>query len=164
MSCVAHRLLALFIVAVGLLTFFWPFVTTDPPVGGISRWSCLTIVEQMYKGALPTPACERCGEPSARVLLALPFTVLLDYLFMIAAATAACSGRSARLLMGIALLGAYSCLRSWGVGTRLAFEGKFFGFRQGHVHYSGLLAAHLVVLLALFLVAQDVLDESGRSR
>ena len=79
------RFLALSIVAAGILTFFYPFVTTDPPVAGAARWSSFGIVLQMYNGVLPAPVCERCGEPLIRTFLALPLLVTIEYFFMVAA-------------------------------------------------------------------------------
>jgi len=146
-----------------MVTFFYPFVTTDPPVAGAMRWSPFAIVLRMYSGVLPTPICERCGEPVVRALLALPFLVTVEYLFMMAAGVALCSLKSARVIIWIAAFGIYNCLRGeYGVGTRLEFEETFFGLsRSGHVHYGGLLAAHLVVMVALVLASLDLRDEQS---
>ena len=158
----ASRFIALAIVAAGILTFFWPLVTVDPPVAGTTRWSAFSIVLQMYNGVLPPPICERCGDPWVRALLALPFTIVLDYLFMAAAALILCLRMPARVVVWTTLLGGYNCLNGWRVGTRLAFEETFFGFsRNGRVHYGGLLAAQLVVLGALFLACLDLRDEES---
>jgi hypothetical protein len=157
------RFLALSIVAAGILTFFYPFVTTDPPVAGAARWSSFGIVLQMYNGVLPAPVCERCGEPLIRTFLALPLLVTIEYFFMVAAGLALCSNKSARLTVWIAAFGIYNCLRGeYGVATRLEFEGTFFGLsRSGHVVHGGLLAAHLVVMVALFLASLDLRDEAS---
>lgn len=158
-----NRLLVLLIVAVGFLTFFWPFVTVEPPVAGRSHWSCLEIEQQMYSGNLPTPACERCGEAEVRALVALPFTVALGYVCMVAAVGILCLSKPAKALIAIALLGTCTSLSFRSIGTRLEFQGTFFGIsRQGQVHSSGLFATHLVVFIALFLVALDMREkESG---
>jgi hypothetical protein len=145
------------------VTFFYPFVTADPPVAGAARWSPFGIVLQMYNGVLPAPVCERCGEPLIRTLLALPFLVAVEYFFMMAAGLALCSSKSARVTVWIAAFGVYNCLRGeYSVATRLEFEGTFFGLsRSGHVHYGGLLTAHLVVMVALLLASLDLRDEES---
>ena len=157
------RLLALSIVSAGILTFFYPFVTTDPTVAGAVRWSPFDIALQMFNGVLPAPACERCGEPLIRTLLALPFMVTIQYFFMMAAGVALCSHKSARVTIWIAAFGIYNCLRGeYGAATRQEFERTFFGLsRRGHVHYGELLAAHLVVMVAIVLTSLDLRDEES---
>lgn len=155
------RALALSIVTAGILTFFYPFITTDPPVARMTRWSCFDIVVQMYNGVLPFPICERCGEPVIRTLLALPFWVAVEYFLMVVALVFLCLRGPARVITWIAAGGAYINLRGR-LATRLEFEGTFFGLsRGGHVHYGGLLAAHLVVIVALFLASLDLRDEES---
>ncbi len=155
-----NRLLVALIVAFGFLTFFWSFISVEPPVAGKTRWSCLTIVQQMYRGTLPTPVCERCGEPEVRALVALPFTVALNYVCMAAALAAISLGKPAKTLIGIALFGTCSSLSFRSIATRLEFQGTFYGIsRQGHVHSINLFVAHVVVFVALFLVALDMRDK-----
>ncbi|HUB02152.1 MAG TPA: hypothetical protein VL983_05680, partial [Terriglobales bacterium] len=74
----------------GILTFFAPLVSTNPPVTQITRWSPFSIVRQMYLGKLPEPTCERCGEPAVRSLLALPVLVMAVYALMLLALFALC--------------------------------------------------------------------------
>jgi hypothetical protein len=157
------RALALSIVIAGILTFFYPFITTDPPVGSVTRWSCFDIVLQMYNGVLPPPICERCGEPIVRTLLALPFMVTVEYALLIAALLALSSTRPAKAIRGIVLFGVYAFFRGeWGTGTRMEFERTFFGLRRrGHVHYSGLLVTQLIVMAILFLASLDLRDEES---
>jgi len=157
------RALAFSIVIAGILTFFFPFVRTDPPVAGLARWSCLDIVLQVYNGLLPRPICERCGEPAVRVFFALPLTVTLEYVLLIVALLVLLSAKPAKILYGIVLFGVYLFLRGeWGIATRWGFEETFFGIsRRGHVHYSGLLVVHLVVMGVLFLACLDLRDEES---
>ena len=157
------RFIALSIVAAAILTFFWPLVTVDPPVAGTARWSAFSIVLQMYKGALPPPVCERCGEPWVRTLMALPLMVTVYYVLMVVSAAILCLRGPARVTTWIASVGAYICVGGeWRVGTRLEFEATFFGLsRGGQVHYGGLLAAHLVVMGTLFLASLGLRDEES---
>ncbi len=154
------RPLAIAIVIVGLLSFFWPLVKADPPVAGLGRCSCFQIVQRMYNGDLPDPICETCGEPRIRALLALPLTVDLNYVFILVAGLALGMSKPGTPLIWISLLGGYQCLRGWDVALKIEFEETFFGRSGlGHVHYSGLMATHLVVFGLLFLVALDLRDE-----
>lgn len=117
----------------------------------------------MYNGLLPRPICERCGEPAVRVFFALPLTVTLEYVLLIVALLVLLSAKPAKILYGIVLFGVYLFLRGeWGIATRWEFEETFFGIsRRGHVHYSGLLVVHLVVMGALFLACLDLRDEES---
>jgi len=155
------RFLALSIVAAGIFTFFWPLVTVDPPVAGTTRWSAFSIVFQMYNGVLPSPICERCGEPSVRALLALPLDFAAAYVLMAFMAIALSLRVPARVVMWFPLIWISVVIR-WRVGTRIEFEKTFFGISQhGSVHYGGLLTAHLVVMGALFLACLDLRDEES---
>ena len=157
----SSRFLAVLIAVGGLLTFFWPLVTTDPPVAGITRWSCFNIVVQMYNGVLPAPACERCGVPSVRAMLALPVNFAAGYVLMAFMATAVSLRVPAQLITWFPLIWISGAIK-WRSGTRMAFEATFFGSSgRGQVHYGGLLAANLMVMAALFLVALDLRDEES---
>jgi hypothetical protein len=50
---------ATLVIALGLLTFFFPLVTTDSSVAGITHWSSFDMVQQAYRGNLPAYRCER---------------------------------------------------------------------------------------------------------
>jgi hypothetical protein len=133
-----RRALAFFIVVAGIFTFFYSSVTTDPPIAGVVRWSPVNIVVQMHNGMLPSPVCERCGEPLVRSLLALPLSITVQYLLMGLALIVLCFRRSSKILISIAIVGIYTSLRGgWGVAARLEFLATFFGLsRRGHVHYT----------------------------
>jgi hypothetical protein len=117
----------------------------------------------MYKGVLPFPVCERCGEPSVRSLLALPLWITAQYFLMVLALVALCFRRSSKVLLTIAAVGIYEGVRGgWDVGTRLEFLGTFFGLsRSGHVHYGELLVAHVMVMGALLLVSLELRDQES---
>ena len=156
------RVLCLSIVTAGILTLFYPFVTTDPLVAGTARWSPFDIVLQMYNGVLPAPICERCGDPLIRTVLALPLIITVEYILMVVVLLALCFRMRTRITSGIAMAGGWIAFRGWGVATRLEFEGTFFGLsRAGHVHYGGLVAAHLVVMVALFFASLELRDEES---
>lgn len=157
----ATRFIALSVLAVGLLTFFYPLITTDPLVAGVTRWSPFEIVVQMYNGVLPPPICERCGEPAIRALLAVPFWVIFEYLLMVVALVILGLRMPVRIVTWISVAALYSALRGR-LSTRLEFEGTFFGLsRHGHVYDGALLAAHLVVMGVLFLASLDLSYEQA---
>ena len=156
------RLLALSIVAAGMLTFFCAFVTTDPSVASKSRWSPLDMVLQMYRGTLPAPVCERCSDPLTRSFLALPLQVAGEYLLLVFVLLAVCCRWPAKVVLSSALIGVYNSIRMNGVGTCLEFKATFYGFSDhGQVQYSELIAAHVVVMVALFLVSLELLEEES---
>lgn len=119
----------------------------------------------MDKGVLPSPVCERCGQPFVRSLLALPLAVTVQYLLMGLALIVLCFRRPSKILISIAIAGIYSSLRGgWGVATRLEFLGTFFGLsRRGHVHYNELIVTHIVLMVALLLVSLELLDQESRT-
>jgi phosphatidylglycerophosphate synthase len=156
-----QRSLALSIVIAGILTFFGSFVTIDPPVAGMTQWSPFKIVLQMYYGALPSPPCERCGEPLIRSILALPLMVTLDYVLMAAALFVLCFSRQSKAIFYIAIIGTcFSGSSLWRIATRLEFQETFYGTAAGgHVGYGALLVTHVVVMGALLLVSLQALQK-----
>jgi hypothetical protein len=158
------RFLALSIAAAGILTFFGPLVTVDPPVAGTTRWSAFSIVLQMYNGVLPSPICERCGEPVIRTFLALPLWVTAEYFLILAALVILCLRMPANAIKSMAIGGVISCYEGWYWRDFGAwnFEETFFGSSgHGHIHYGGLLATHLVVMGVLFMACLDLRDDES---
>jgi hypothetical protein len=121
-----RRLLALLAVGAGLLTFFVPLVTIDPPVLGITHWSAFNTVTSMYEGKLSQPVCERCGEPLIRSMLALPIEISVVYLLFGCALVALCFSESPKILAVLASIGSIVCLNA-GYATMWAFEETFYG-------------------------------------
>jgi hypothetical protein len=160
-----NRLLALFIVIIGVLTVFDASVTTDPPVAGVVRWSPCSIVLQMYRGVLPSPICGRCGEPWVRALVALPFWVMIQYLLLLLALVALCLRAPSKVIILISFVGLCSSLRAWSpvsVATRLEFHDTFFGsYRGGQVHFGELMFTNVVVMALLLMVSLDVRDQES---
>ncbi len=149
------RLRALLVIALGFLTFFLPLVTVDPPVLGTTHWSAFNIVCQMHEGNLHAPACERCGEPFVRALVALPFLVTLMYALMIAALLPLSVPYAMNTLAAISGLGVAGSLYLWRNATAWAFEDTFYGRWSSvrHVHYGSLQLALFGVMVVLFLIA-----------
>jgi phosphatidylglycerophosphate synthase len=154
------RFVASLIVVAGIfLSFFGSFVTTDPPVAGMTHWSPFKIVLQMYYGELPSPDCERCNEPVVRSFLALPLEVMAEYPLMIFALVALYCHRRPDLIVWIAFVGIGLGLGGmWSVGTRLSFQSTFYGpiGSSGHVYYRELLIVYIVVMLALLLISLEL--------
>lgn len=157
----SSRFVAILIAVAGLLTFFWPLVTTDPPVADTTRWSCFDIVDQMYNGALIAPVCERCGVPSVRAMLALPLDFAAAYVLLAFMVIVLSLRVPAQRVIWFPLIWISVAIR-WRHGTRMAFEKSFFGSSgNGHVNYSALLATHVVAMGALFLACLDLRDEES---
>jgi len=164
-------LLALTVIVVGILTFFAPIVSTDPPVMQTTQWSPFTIVRQMYLGKLPQPTCERCGEPAVRSLLALPVLVMAVYALMLLALFPLCFS-DAQALANIGLIGALLSLGTYThFATKWEFEETFYGQPQslapssnGPVFYGLLTIAMFAVMGALvFIAAHEELDGGERA-
>lgn len=167
-----RRSLAFIVVMGGILTFFLPLVSTNPPVVKTADWSPFDMVRQMYFGRLPQPICETCGEPLVRSLLALPVEVTVVYALMIFALGALCFREAPAALARMGLLGAFLSLDTYmprgGVNfaTKWEFEQTFYGTPQslapssnGPVHYGGLTIALFVVMGALlYVVTREDLD------
>jgi hypothetical protein len=147
--------LCLFVIAIGICTFFVPLITVDPPVAGTAHWSEWQIVQHMYEGKLPNPTCERCGEPVVRSLVALPVTVTVIYVLMLSTVIPLSVPYASATLTGISGVGAVISLSLWRFGTRWAFEETFYGsaFRLGHVHYGLLQVALFSIMSALCLIS-----------
>lgn len=161
-----RRSLALMVVVGGILTFFVPLVSTNPPVVGTTEWSPFSIVRQMYFGRLPQPICETCGEPIIRSLLALPPFVTIVYALMISALVALCFPAAPVALARMGLIGIVLSLDTYmfrgGVNfvTKWEFEKTFYGDPQslapssnGPVHYGWLTVAMFAVMGALVFIA-----------
>jgi hypothetical protein len=152
------------IAVAGLLTFFWPLVTTDPTVAGTTHWSCFDIIVQMYKGVLTAPVCERCGVPWVRALLALPLDFDAAYVLLAFMVIVLSLRVPAQLVIWFPLIWISVAIR-WRYGTRMDFENTFFGSSgNGHVHYGALLATHVVAMGALFLACLDLRGEEPLDR
>ena len=158
--------LAFLVIAIGLATFFVPLVSTDPPVSRTAHWSAFKIVQEMYRGNLPPPPCERCDEPVIRAFLALPFSVTLAYSVLILALVSLCFPGLPRALSWMALGAAYMSLRSWGWFGKFEFEETFYGFSvsKGHISYHSLVLANLLALVAFGLIAREISEPTPRTK
>jgi len=160
-----NRLVSLFIVVTGILTMFYSSITTDLPVRGMVRWSPFTIMLQMYRGALPSPVCERCDEPLIRSIVGLPSWLTMQYLLLVVALIALCFGAPSKVLVVIAFVGLCDDLRAWSpvsVATRVEFDQTFFGsYRGGHVHFDELMVAHVVVMTLLLMTCLDCVEQES---
>lgn len=112
-------------------------------------------MSQMYKGGLPIPICERCGEPLVRSLVALPLTVTVIYLLMIGALVPLSIPFASKTTAAMGAIGVLEALYLSRVGTRLAFQETFHGYsgRSGHVQYGWLQLSLLLVMLGLCAVS-----------
>lgn len=152
---ISGRSLALVVIALGLLSFFLPLITVEPPVLEATHWSAFDIVRQMYLGHLHAPVCERCGEPEVRALMALPALVTAIYLMMVIALVPLSVPYAENTVATMAGLGCLGSLYLSGHATASDFEDTFFGHWSHirHVHYGMLQLALLGVMASLFLDA-----------
>ena len=160
------RASALLVTTLGLLTFFLPLITVDPPVMDTTHWSAFDIVRQMYRGNLHAPACERCGVPLVRAFVALPAPVTAIYLTMVVALVPLSVPYAMNTVAAISGLGGIASLYLWRRGTAWAFEDTFYGHWSDlrHVHYACLQLALLGVMVALLLIARSNRNQPGPGR
>ena len=158
------RSFAFLIVVGGILTFFLPLVTTDPPVMGRTRWSGWNIACQVQAGNLPPV---RHYSERNEFLLSIPLMAAAIYLLLVVALIALCFSCSPEVLAKIAVVGWFT---SWfWRGDRISFEEMFYGDWSyhnfslvRHVGFGQLTIVLLGVMLALFLVSrsEDIHSES----
>jgi hypothetical protein len=161
-----RKSLALLAVGGGLLTFFVPLITIDPPVLETNHWSAFSIVTSMYEGKLSQPVCERCGEPLIRSLLALPIEVSVVYLLFGFSLVALCFSQSSKMLAVLGSVGSMVCLNS-GYAATWAFEETFYGrimSRVRHVHDWEFVTVLLALMLSIVYVSlKESLDPAPSS-
>jgi hypothetical protein len=112
-----RKSLAFLVIAAGLLTFFLPLVTTNPPVVGRSRWSACSILWQIYEGNLPLK--------SENLLSSIPVMATVVYLLLVFGFVALCLSASRDGLAIIAIFGFFTTM-FWR-GDRNSFEELFYG-------------------------------------
>jgi len=161
------RSFAFLIVVGGILTFFRPLVTTDPPVIGRTRWSAWNLACQLQAGNLPPV---RHYSERNEFLLSIPLMAAAIYLLLVFALIALCFSCSPEVRTKIAVLGWFT---SWfWRGDRISFEEMFYGDFSyqnfslvRHVGFGQLTIVLLGVMLALFLVSrsEDIDNEPYRT-
>ena len=148
---------ALLVIAFGLLTFFFPLTTTDAPIAGIVHWSAFDIAQQMYRGNLPPPFCERCAEPAVRALVGLPLSVSLTYLLMICTLLPLSVPYTSHIVATMAGLGVLECVDMRRYSSIWDFEKTFYRnwSHQSHVHNVWLRLTLTGVMATLLLIAAN---------
>jgi hypothetical protein len=137
-----RKLLAIAVLGVGLLTFFVPLITTDPPVLGKTHWSMFDIVSNVYAGDF---------FPSRAEIVAFPVAVPMAYLLMLCSLVM-CFFRSQGALPSAAIAGMLLAVRAW-YWEKNDFERMFYtagSTAWPHVDV-GLLAISLLVVIGVFL-------------
>jgi hypothetical protein len=112
-----RRLLAITILGIGLLTFFAPLITTQPPVLGKTRWSMFDIVSNVYSGDF---------FPSRAQIVSFPIAVPIAYLLISCSLLVVCFFRSQGALPAIAVAGMLLAVRAW-YWERGDFQLMFYG-------------------------------------
>lgn len=156
----AQRTLGLLIVGAGLLTFFFPLITTDPPVLGRSHWSPLLITVQMCEGQLPRSHGMNSVSPGD-VLFSIPLMFTAMYLLDLAALATLFLSPYPKLMRGIAWAELCMCW-AWR-GDRRSFELLFYGtfsYREGfslvrHVSIGQLTFILVAVMGVIWLLSME---------
>jgi hypothetical protein len=97
------RISAAVFITIGLLTFFVPLITTEPPVSGISRWSLLQIALRPPTKVVLYGITLNVWQSDFGVVYLLLFVTLISTLFF----------PSRKLLGTIGLLGAVVTQQLW---------------------------------------------------
>jgi hypothetical protein len=155
-----RRTLTLGVLLVGVLTFFVPLVTTDPPVLGRSQWSVFDMVWHICQRELP---------PSrywSLKLIYLPLDCFFIYLLFLSAILLLRFPNLHKQLARISVLGIFLLAEMW-QWDKDSFEVTFYG----HVSYQNLSSIRHVgfgqltlVLIAiwgtvLFIATNENLDK-----
>ena len=154
-----------FVVALGILSFFWPLITIDPPVLERTQWSAWNVAWQIYQGNLPnrslSDTCERCDRQWVLALFYVPKSPTAVYLLMVLALVLLCVSRSAWPLGLIGTMGAILTWASWKWDST-AFEELFYGgLFAGHVRLGQFMFLLLLVMVALVVISRtEDLDEA----
>lgn len=144
--------LAFLAIVSGLMTFFVPLVTTDPPVLGRGHWSPWDIFSAITIGELPIKRDD--------LLSSLPIMATAIYVLLIIALVALGFSRSPRILARVAAVG---CFTSWfWRGDRISLEEMFYGDFSyhrfslvRHVGFGGLTLCLLGVMGSLLFIAMN---------
>jgi hypothetical protein len=156
----AQRMWGLLVVGAGLLTFFFPLITTDPPVLGRAHWSPLLITVQMCEGQLPRSHGMN-PVSSGDVLFSIPLMFTAMYLLDLAALVALFLSPYPKLMRGIAWAELCMCW-AWR-GDRRGFELLFYGtfsYREGfslvrHVSIGQLTFILVAVMGVIWLLSME---------
>lgn len=147
-----RRLLAVSVLAIGLVTIFVPPIGTDPPVIGTSKWSLWSVGCGIHKHTLP-------GPPNTNFIVVLGslYAIMLVDLIGLCATTLF---SVTKIQTTIALIGVWlSCVARYShLGEKnWKLESLFYGESSGHVTLSHLTTRLIVVMAALLLICLDAM-------
>jgi hypothetical protein len=146
-------LLAASVTAVGLLTFFMPWISTDPPAMGLSEWSLWSVARGVQDGTLP-------GTPNQSFILVLGFLYAIMLVNLIGLCLSALFSVP-KIQATIALIGGWVCCEakySYFGQKVWKLERLFYGNSSGgHVGLDRLLTALIVIMAALCLISLDAM-------
>lgn len=117
-ACVS-RTNVILVVAIGLSTFFQPFVTTDSPVHGRSQWTPLQLL--VSRSDLWRPA------PLPFHIQLVIYQIVLIYLLMLIAVLSLALPSPRKILEIVTLVGAATSVSLVGPGACRGFGWLFFG-------------------------------------
>lgn len=142
------------VIAIGLVSFFEPLITTKPPVMGRAQWPLLDIVRQLQQGMLHSGA-DKLVFPS--ISFGLP------YLLMIFAFFSLCFFPAQKVLAWIGVIGAidaYLIFRFGDMDLERIFNGRCCLFPSPVKHF-GLASVLLVVMIVLALLSRGEAAKSA---
>ena len=158
-----RRSILLIIIAVGILTFFAPLITTDPPVLGRTQWSVFELSLHVYQRELP-PSRQWAIDP----VMLPPDPVVLYSLLLCLLAILRFPGLH-RHLAAIAVIGIFVNGEMWKF-QGVDFERTFYGHASydpnlslsRHVGFGQLVLALLAVFgSVLFVAVHEDLDQES---
>ena len=147
-SAKKNRAAAMVVIAIGLLSFFEPLITTKPPVMGRAQWSLLDIVRQLQHGGLHTSA-------GNLVLPSISFG--LSYLLMLFGFFNLCFFPAQKVLVWVGGIGAIDASLIFRFGD-MDLERIFYGrccLLPGPVKHFALASVLPVVMITLALLSRS---------
>lgn len=161
-----RRSILLVIIAIGILTFFVPLMTTDPPVLHMTHWSLFTMLLRIFQGELPPSHTWHLSLDVGYILFFFLGPVII-YLVMLCLLTVLYFPALHRHLAAMAGFGAFATEEMWR-WDRYDFEVTFYGhsgFPVRHVGLGQLVMALLAVFgSALYVLVHDELDEDSQQQ
>lgn len=131
-----RRSILFVIVAAGILTFFVPLMTTDPPVLGKAHWSLFNMALRICQGRLPPSHTWQLSLDVGYILFFLDPVII--YSLMLCLLAVLYFPALHRHMAAMAAFGAFTTVEMWRFMAD-DFEVTFYG----HASYNGFLVRHV---------------------
>ena len=158
----SRKIAAAALIAIGLVTFLEPMISTDPPTIGRARWSLMDIANSSYEGQLP-----RDADNTNLWILSAHFGLI--YVLLIVSAASLCFFPLQRLLLWAGVIGAITALETlrWGQEMKSLFYGNpmlYGGHTSGRVNYGGLTSLLFIAMVLIFFSAAKATSPAQRGK